>query len=108
MAQWKDVVHLIRPAPVKTNGVYSADLATSPSRKLMANQSSVSQREYYDAAAVSLRPEVKFTIRTRDYQDEKFLMWKGNYYKLDRTQQSPSGETITFTVIRLATSKVNT
>jgi len=107
MAQWKDVVYLINPTPVKINGVYTTDLATSSQRKCVGNHQGISMKEFYEAAALQLRPEFKVTLRRRDYQDEAYLKWNGAYFKLIRVTNSENEEFVTFTCLRLPSSIVN-
>jgi len=107
MAQWKDVVYLITPQPVKTNGVYTTDLATSPQRKAIGNHQGITMKEFYAAEALDLRPEFKVTLRRRDYQNEMYLKWSGSYFKLSRVTNSENEEYVTFTCLRLVSSIVS-
>jgi len=50
-----------------------------------ADELSVGQSEFYQAAAVGLRPELKFEIFAGDYNDEKSLEYNSKKYDIKRT-----------------------
>lgn len=89
---WRDVVGLIAVTkkPAGYNTFEDVDL---PPRDVPANKASVWQKEFYDALAVGIRPEVKFEIMAHDYFNEPKLIHEGTTYHIIRTF-SKKGEKI--------------
>lgn len=66
-------------------------VTTSTEKPVFAKRLSVGGAEFYQAAAVGLRPEVKFVIADAlDYSGERLLSW----------QPFASEDALTYTVIR--------
>lgn len=58
-------------------------------RKVFARCCSIGMKEFYQAAAIGLKPEIKFIIAdAADYQGELALMYHGITYKILRTYQA--------------------
>lgn len=89
---WRDVVGLIPVTQIP--GEYSAfvDVDGEP-RDVLANKKSVRQSEFYQAAAVGLRPEIVFEVQSIEYTDEPKLKYEGTVYHIIRTF-SKNGEKI--------------
>lgn len=69
-------------------------------RKVYANEMSVSQAEYYNAAVAGLRPSKMFEIYTFEYADERQLRHNGITYRIIRTETR--GEKTRITCERVA------
>lgn len=52
---------------------------------IFADRKSVRQSEFYQAAAVGLKPEITFEIRTIDYEQEPILIYNEQNYTIIRT-----------------------
>ena len=61
-------------------------------RKTFASKKSIGQNEFYQAAATGLRPELTFTIWTREYKGEKSLKYGVKEYSIIRTYEPNSEE----------------
>ena len=55
-------------------------------KKVFANENSIGSSEYYNAASEGLRPEVKFEIRTVEYDSEKEIKYNGDIYNIIQSQ----------------------
>lgn len=60
-------------------------ITTTSKRMIYADELSVGQAEFYQAAAIGLRPELKFEIFAGDYSGEKILEHEGKTYEIKRT-----------------------
>lgn len=60
-------------------------IESSVNRTVFVNKKSVSQSEFYQAAATGLKPEVKFEVRTIEYQGEQKFLYNGKVYTIIRT-----------------------
>ena len=58
---------------------------TETKRQVFADELSVGQTEFYQAAAVGLKPELKFEILAFEYQGEKILEYNSKQYEIKRT-----------------------
>ena len=56
-------------------------------RKVYAWEKGVRQSEFYQAAAVGLRPELTFEIRANSYKKEKELRFENETYSIIRTHK---------------------
>lgn len=62
------------------------DIITTTSKRMVyADELSVGQTEFYQAAAIGLRPELKFEIFAGDYENEKTLEYNSKTYEIKRT-----------------------
>lgn len=55
-------------------------------RKVFANEMSIGQSEYYNAASAGLRPSKMFEVYTFEYQGEAKLRHNGIKYRIIRTE----------------------
>jgi len=62
-------------------------------RMVYANKKGINQSEFYQAAAVGLKPEVRWEIRALEYQGEEHIRYNGEMYKIIRTYEK-NGEFI--------------
>lgn len=54
-------------------------------KSIYAELLSISQTEFYQAAAAGLKPQVKFRIYSFEYEGNKRLKYNGEIYKIMRT-----------------------
>lgn len=81
---WRDVVGLI--AVTKQRNEYNEliDVDGTP-REVFANKKSVRQSEFYQAAAVGMKPEVVFEVLCAEYNEEPKLQHENVVYHIIRT-----------------------
>jgi len=74
MTMYNDVIYLIKET--RTVNEYGDMVVTESERAVFAQVKSIGQSEFYQAAAVGLKPEIKFVIADfYDYQGEKKLRY---------------------------------
>ena len=79
-----DILKLI--AEEKTVDRYGDTVVTESSRQVFCREESVGQKEFYQAAAVGLTPEIKLVLSDYlDYQNEKLVLYNGDRYRVLRT-----------------------
>ncbi len=61
------------------------DIITISGRNVQADKKSIRQNEFYQAAAMGLRPEIMFIVRTAEYNGERELAYEGKVYTIIRT-----------------------
>lgn len=79
-----DVLTLI----TQTRGVdeYGDAVINESTREVFAEVQSVGQKEFYQAQALGLQPEIKFVLADYyDYNGEKLVEWDGKRYSVLRT-----------------------
>lgn len=82
---WNDIVQLFVIENIDDGaGGYTEYIRT---RELFANRKSVRQSEHYQAAAVGLKPEAVFVLRTADYEGEQGLIYRGIRFDVLRTSE---------------------
>lgn len=54
-------------------------------RKVYSNKLSVSQKEFYEAKAKGMKPEIKFEIREFEYGEEESLKYNNTEYSIIRS-----------------------
>lgn len=86
---WKDEIKLI--SVTYTQNAIGDTISTPTERTVFANKKSVKQSEFYQAAAVGLKPELMFEVRSAEYQGEKKLSHDNTEYHILRTY-SKNGE----------------
>lgn len=59
-------------------------------RMVFANKKSVTQSEFYQAAATGLKPEIKLEVRTIEYNEEPKLTYNDKVYTVIRTYEKNS------------------
>ena len=76
------------------------DLVTSETfREVFAKLSSIGQKEFYQAQAIGLQPELKFVLADYlDYQGETLVEHEGQRYRVLRTYRA--GQELELTVYR--------
>lgn len=82
-----DVLTLIRQET--TVDEYGAPVTTETSREVFAEQMSIGQKEFYQAHAVGLQPEIKFRLADHlDYENETHVEHDGQRYRVLRTYRT--------------------
>ena len=92
-----DVITLIE----QTRGVddYGDPVITESARDVFARLGSIGQKEFYQAHAVGLQPEIKFVLADYlDYEGEDLVQYEGQRYRVLRTFRN--GQELEITVYR--------
>lgn len=64
---------------------YGDKVATQSRKNVFAECKSITQKEFYQAQSVGLKPEIKFHMTTsRDYNNEEEIAYNGKIYKVQR------------------------
>ena len=85
----------------QTRGVddYGDPVITETTREVFAKLGSIGQKEFYQAHAVGLQPELKFILADYlDYDDEPMVEHNGQRYRVLRTYRK--GQELELTVYR--------
>lgn len=85
----------------QTHGVddYGDPVITETTREVFAKQGSIGQKEFYQAHAVGLQPEVKFVLADYlDYEGETLVEHDGQRFRVLRTYRK--GQELELTVYR--------
>lgn len=85
----------------QTQGVddYGDPVISETRREVFAKLGSIGQKEFYQAHAVGLRPELKFVLADYlDYEGETFVQHNGQRYRVLRTYRK--GQELELTVYR--------
>ena len=78
---------------------YGDPVITETARDVFAKLGSIGQKEFYQAHAVGLQPEVKFVLADYlDYEDEPLVQHNGQRYRVLRTYRK--GQELEITVYR--------
>ena len=64
---------------------YGAPVVTESKRRIFATCGGVKRAEFYQAAAVGLKPEITFTIYEKYYKGERYVEHEGKRYRLLRS-----------------------
>lgn len=80
---FRDIINLIGKTTYTKNAIGDL-ISVTEQRTVYANKKSIRQTEFYQAAAVGLRPELMFEIRSIEYQGEKKLSYKNKEYDIIR------------------------
>nr|DAM54109.1 MAG TPA: head closure knob [Caudoviricetes sp.] len=75
--------------------------------KRYAEKLEIGQKEFYQAATTSLKPEIKFAIWKYEYNDEMFLEYKERNYKIIKTYERKTDEKIELTATSVTNKEVN-
>ena len=68
---------------------YGDQVVTETHREIFAEQMSIGQKEFYQAHAVGLQPEVKFRLADHlDYDGETCIEYTGQRYRVLRTYRT--------------------
>lgn len=82
-----DVLTLIRQE--STVNEYGAPVISEIRREVFAEQMSIGQKEFYQAHAVGLQPEIKFRLADHlDYENETHVEHDGQRYRVLRTYRT--------------------
>lgn len=73
MADWDSEIYLLEENNT-TNAAGDQVKGFTP-RKIFANKHSIRSKEFYQAQATDLKPEIEFEIWLGDYNDEHFLTY---------------------------------
>jgi SPP1 family predicted phage head-tail adaptor len=98
MSNWRDVAGLIPITKVKNEYGERVPGDGTP-REVFCNVKSVGSREFYQAAAVGMKPEVIIEMYKGEYDNEPKLSHNGTVYHVIRTY-SRNGEKIELTCSR--------
>lgn len=90
-----EVIYLLQ-AKNSTNDI-GDPIKTLEKKKRFAEKLEIGQREFYQAAATGLKPEVKFTIWKWEYKDEMYFEYKSRNYKIIKTYERKIDEKIELT-----------
>ena len=74
-----------------TNGVddYGDPVVTETRREVFCDVASIGQKEFYQAQAVGLQPEVKFVLADHlDYEGEQLAEYGGQIFRVLRTYRT--------------------
>ena len=92
-----DILTLIRTDTALDD--YGDPVITETSREVFCEQMSIGQKEFYQAHAVGLQPEIKFRLADYlDYGDETLVEHMGQRYRVLRTYRT--GQEIEITCYR--------
>lgn len=61
------------------------NVQTETKREIMANESVVGTKEFYNAMAVGIRPTAELLVRKLDYDNETEVIYNGIRYSVIRT-----------------------
>ena len=82
-----EVLTLIRQ--IRGVDEYGDPTATETTRDVFVRLSSIGQKEFYQAHAVGLQPELKFVLADYlDYDDETLVAYNGQRFRVLRTYRS--------------------
>lgn len=92
-----DILKLIQQT--QTVDDYGDTVTTETSRQVFCKVGSIGQKEFYQAHAVGLQPEIKFILADHlDYNNESLVEHKGTRYRVLRTYRA--GQELELTVYR--------
>ncbi len=80
---FSDVIGLIPTSPGKNELGKATEVQGEP-RQVFANKKSVRESEFYQAAAVGLKPEIMFEVRSFEYQKENLLVHDNKIHRVMR------------------------
>lgn len=86
-----DVIKLITTTVATTVNSVGDYPITRADRQIFCEVRSIGMKEFYEAATVGIKPEIKFVIQDYlDYQGEKELVYNGFRYPIIRTYKTMS------------------
>ena len=85
-----DVIYLVSTSYAENQ--YGVLIGTDQERKVYCNVASVSQREWFEGGRNGLNPEYKFTMFEFDYNGEKVVKYRDEYYTIYRTYMTGNDE----------------
>ncbi len=82
-----DVILLVHE--IRTTDEYGDPAVTYTSREVFCKVKSIGQKEFYQAQAVGMQPEIKFVIADYlDYEKETIVEYDGERYRVLRTYRT--------------------
>ena len=83
----------------KTNdyGDLIKDPAKTIERKVYSNKLSINQKEFYEAQAKDMKPEIKLEVREFEYKDEDTLKYNNIVYNIIRAFNNKKNGTFELT-----------
>lgn len=82
-----DILDLI--TTVQTVDSYGDLVITETARQVFCRVESIGMKEFYQASATGLKPEIKFTLADYlDYQGERLVQYDGHRYQVLRTYRA--------------------
>lgn len=82
-----DVITLI--SQERTVDVYGDPVVTETTRDVLCEVASIGMKEFYQAEAVGLKPEIKFILQDYlDYDLEQYVVHGGERYRVLRTYRT--------------------
>ena len=79
---WRDVIELGLVTETLQHG---EPIESVTYREVFANKMSVRSKEFYEARAIDLKPELMFEIRSSEYESETKLKYDSKDYEIIRT-----------------------
>ena len=100
-----DIIKLIKQTAAIDD--YGDSVITESFRTVFCEVASVGQKEFYQAHAVGLQPEIKFVLADYlDYENELYIEHSGKRYKVLRTYRT--GERLEITCYTEVNDSVST
>lgn len=86
-------ITLLKRTPTEVRDEYGDFVIIDEPRDVWAQCKSISQNEFYQAQTAGMKPALKFILKTsRDYCEEKELIYDGRRYEIQRTYITPADE----------------
>lgn len=76
---------LVLVSVTRTQNEFGGWVETPAARQVPCRVDSVTRAEFFDAAAIGLKPEWRFTVFSGDYSGEIECMYQGKPYSIYRT-----------------------
>lgn len=74
---------------IRTTDEYGDQAVTYTSREVFCRIKSIGQKEFYQAQAVGMQPEIKFVLADcLDYENEPIVEYEGDRYRILRTYRT--------------------
>ena len=83
---FREVINLISTSE-GTNSLGDPIKIFVESENIFADKQSIRQSEFYQAAAIGLKPEITLVIRTIEYNQESLLKYNSKKYNIIRTYE---------------------
>lgn len=99
-----EIIYLLQTTNTVNN--IGDPIKTLTKNRRYAEKLEIGQREFYQAAATGLKPEVKFAIWKFEYSDEMFLEYKNRNYKIIKTYERKTDEKIELTCTSVTNKEV--
>ena len=94
-----DIIYLVTEH--ETRNEYGDPEITLTKRDVFADMQSIGEKEFYQAHAVGLQPEIKFKLTDYlDYAGEKLVEYEGELFRVLRTYRPKNTTELELTVYR--------